>query len=167
MQNIEIEQHRGIYESARVYSFKAFLEKSEEIFSMMKRYNRYLTIAVIKIKNFETIVRTIGEHETNDLLKQITFIIVNDLRETDIIGKIHKDTFAVLMPETSSKNGFITVNRVNKRIMKMPMIKACKIDWGIASKDDKTKNVENLLKFAENAASDSNRKEEGNIIIYK
>jgi len=166
-QNTEIEQHRGIYESAKVFSHKAFIEKSEVIFSMMKRYNRYLTIAVIKIDNFENIVRTIGEHETGDLLKQISYIIQNDLRETDIIGKLNNDSFVVLMPETSSKNSFITVNRVNNRILKLPMLKICKIGWGIASKEDTTQNAEELIVFAEHAAEDSTRKEEGNITIYK
>ncbi|MBT4331833.1 MAG: diguanylate cyclase [Candidatus Cloacimonetes bacterium] len=167
LQGNEIEQHRGIYESAKVFSHKAFVEKSEVIFSMMKRYNRYLTIAVIKIENFENIVRTIGEHEAGDLLKKISYIIQNDLRDTDIIGKLNNDSFTVLMPETSNKNSFITVNRVNNRIMKLPMMKICKIGWGIASKEDITKNVEELIKFADHAAEDSTRKEEGNITIYK
>lgn len=167
LQNNEIEQHRGIYESEKIYSFKAFLERSEVIFSMMKRYIRNLTIAIMKIESFENILRTIGEHETNDLLKQISHIIRNDLRDIDIIGKIHKDTFAILMPETSSKNGFITIKRVNNKIMKLPIMKVCKINWGIAQMDDKIKNTEDLIKFAENAAYDSNRKEKGNITIYR
>jgi len=164
---IEIEQHRGIYVSEKVYSFKAFLERSEVIFSMMKRYKRHLAIAVIKIVNCENIVRTIGENKTNDLLKQISHIIKNDLRETDIIGKIHKDSFAVLMPETSNEKGIITINRVNERIMKLPMIKICKICWGIAEKDDNIDNAEDLIKFADHAAQDSNKNEESNITIYK
>ena len=167
LQSNELEHHRGIYEAANIYSYKAFVEKSNVIFSMMKRYDRDLTIAVIKIENFESIIRTIGEHETNDLLTEIVYIIKNDLRETDIIGKIHQDTFAILMPETSSKNGFITINRVHNRIMKLPKINVCRIGWGIADKDDKTQNVQKLLKFAEQAANDSYRKEEGDITIYK
>jgi len=163
----EIEQHRGLYETAKVYTFKTFIDKSDVIYSMMKRYNRYLSIAVVKIENFENIVRTIGEHETADLLKQISYIIKSDMRDTDILGKIHKDTFAVLMPETSSKNSLITINRVNNRIMKLPIMKVCKIGWGLASKGDETKDVSELLKFAEHASNDSNRKEEGNITIYK
>ena len=166
LQRNEIEQHRGIYESARVYSHKAFVEKSENIFSMMMRYNRYLTIAVIKIDNIENIIRTIGEHETYNLLKQISYIIKNDLRETDIIGKLHNDSFVVLMPETSSKNSLITINRVNNIIMKIPIMKIYKIGWGIASKEDITHNAEELIKFAEHAAEGSNRKEKGNITIY-
>ena len=167
LQRIEIEQHRSIYESENIYSFKAFMERSEVIFSMMKRYSRHLTIAIIKIKNFESIVRTIGKHETNDLLEKISYIIRNDLREIDIIGKIHKNTFAVLMPETSSKSGFTTIKRVNKRIMKLPIMNICKINWGIAQMDDKIKKVEDLIKFAENAEYDSNRNKEGNITIYQ
>ncbi len=167
LHSVEIEQHRGIYVSERVYSFKAFLERSEVIFSMMKRYKRNLAIAVLKIENCENIVRTIGENKTNDLLKQISHIITSDLRETDIIGKIHNDSFAVLMPETSSEQGIITINRVNKRIMKLPVIKICKICWGIAERDDKIDNAEDLIKFADHAANDSNRNVDSNITIHK
>jgi len=167
MQSKEIEQHREIYESANIYSHRAFVEKSEAIYSMMQRYNRYITIAVIKIDNYDKILRKIGKHEAVDLLKQITYLIKSDLRETDIIGKIHEDTFAILMPETSSKNGFITVNRVNEKLNKLPMMKVCKAGWGIATKDDKTQKAEDLVVYAEHAANDSNRKDEENITIYK
>ena len=166
LQNNEIEQHRELYESANIYSYRAFLEKSDIIFSIMKRYNRNLTIAIIKIENCDNILRTIGEQETNDLLTQIAYAIKNDLRETDVVGKIHKDTFAILMPETSRKNGIITINRINNKVMKLTKINICKLGWGIASKDDKTKNIGKLIKFAEHAANDFHRKER-KIIIYK
>ena len=167
MQDEEIEQHRGLYEITRVYSYKPFLSRAEVIFSMMTRYKRYITMAVMKIDNFENIVRTIGEHETADLMKQIVYIIKNDLRETDLIGKLHKDAFVILMPETTEKNGLITVNRVNVKILNLPIMKVCKIGWGIVNKNEKIKTTEEFLKLAEKAAFDSIRKIEGNITIYK
>ncbi len=166
-QNEEIEQHSGLYEIARVYSYKPFLNRAEIIFSMMARYKRELSAAVMKIDNFENIIRTIGEHETTDLMKKIAYIIKNDLRETDLIGKLHNDTFGILMPETSEKNCLNTINRVNVKIMDLPIIKVCKIRWGIVFKNDNIKKIDQLLKFAEKAAFDSTRKTEGNITIYK
>lgn len=166
-QNEEIEQHRGLYEITRVYSIKPFLDRAEIIFSMMARYKRDLSIAVMKIDNFENIIRTIGEHETSDLMKKIAYIIKNDLRETDLIGKLHNDTFVILMPETSEKNCLHSVNRVNIKIMDLPIMKVCKIGWGLVFKNGKIKNLDQLLKYAENAAFDSTRKTEGNITIYR
>ena len=71
------------------------------------------------------------------------------------------------MPETSEKNGLITVNRVNVKILDLPIMKVCKIGWGIVNKGEKIKTIEEFLKLAEKAAFDSIRKIEGNITIYK
>lgn len=167
LQHAKIEQHSEIYESARVYLLKAFIEKSEVLLSLMKRYNLEFTIAVIRIENFENLVRTIGGDEVEEILKQISEIIKDTLRETDIIGRIRKDAFAISMPETSTNNCVLTISRMNNKILELPMKKTCKISWGIATKDDKIKSADNLLKFAEHAANDSNKNEKGNITIYK
>ncbi|NQT65068.1 MAG: hypothetical protein HQ554_02705, partial [FCB group bacterium] len=52
-------------------------------------------------------------------------------------------------------------------IKKLPKINVCRIGWGIAGKDNKTQDVQKLMKFAEQAANDSYRKEKENITIYK
>ena len=167
MQNEEIEQHKGLYENTRIYSYKPFISRAEVIFSMMKRYKRCLTVAVMKIDNLKDIVRTIGEHETHDLMKQIAYIIKNDLRETDIIGKTHQDAFLIIMPETSEKNGLVSITRINNKIADLPIMKVCNTGWGIASSNEKIKTIEELIKITENAAYDSTRKTEGNITIYR
>ncbi len=163
----EIEKHRKKYGSSNIYAYEAFIDKSEEVFSLMKRYNRDLTIAVIQISNYDDLVRTIGKHEAEDILKQVSITLKKDIRTTDVIGKIRKNAFAVLLPETSSNNGFVTITRVSNKINKLPISKTCKISWGLAGLDDKTENVVDLLKLAEFVVNDSNRKDEDFIVIYR
>ena len=167
LQHTKIEQHSEIFESARIYLLKAFIEKSEVLLSLMKRYNLEFTIAVVRIENFENLVRTIGGQKTEDILKHISVIIKDTLRETDIIGRIRNNAFAISMPETSNDDCVLTISRMNNKIMELPIIKTCKINWGIATKDDNIKNAEDLMKYAEQAVTDTHRKEEGNITIYK
>ncbi|MCF7858061.1 MAG: diguanylate cyclase [Candidatus Cloacimonetes bacterium] len=165
--NSEFEQHKSLYESSKVYSYDTFLEKCNEIYTMMKRYERYLSIAVLTITNYNNMIRTIGKSETSDIVKQISYVIKNDLRETDIIGKIHEDEFAIIMPETSGKNCFITLERVQKRMAKLPLQDICIMGWGIASRTDKTKNALQLLHFAEHVAKETDRKEQNKINIHQ
>jgi diguanylate cyclase (GGDEF)-like protein len=160
-------KHRKKYGSSSIYAYEAFIDKSEEVFSLMKRYNRDLTIAVIQISNYDDLVRTIGEHEVEEILKQVSITLKNDVRSTDVIGKIRKNAFAVLLPETSANNGFVTISRVSNKINKLPISKTCKISWGIAGLDEKTENVVDLLKLAESIVNDSNRKDDDFIVIYR
>lgn len=156
LQHSKIEQHSEIFESARIYLSEAFIEKSEILLSLMKRYNLEFTIAVVRLENFENLVRTIGGQKTEDILKQISNIIKDTLRETDIIGRIRNNAFAISMPETSNDDCVLTISRMNNKIMELPIIKTCKICWGIATKDDKTKIAEDLMKSAEQAAKELN-----------
>ena len=156
LQHTKIEQHSEIFESARIYLLKAFIEKSEVLLSLMKRYNLEFTIAVVRIENFENLVRTIGGQKTEDILKHISVIIKDTLRETDIIGRIRNNAFAISMPETSNDDCVLTISRMNNKIMELPIIKTCKICWGIATKDDKIKIAEDLMKSAEQAVKELN-----------
>ncbi len=145
------------FELTRVYSYQAFLSKANSMFSLLLRYQRDLTISVIKIGNFDKVIRTIGEQETNVLINDISRNMANNLRETDLIGKLHKDTLAIVMPETSEKNAIISLKRIKKTIDSISKCKVCKIGYGVCSKDDSISTVDQLIAKAEQAAVNSVR----------
>lgn len=148
----QIDIRKKTHTEAVVLPYKSFMTKAKTIFSLMERYKRYITIAVARISNFEEVVRTIGENEMNDLMKQIANIFVSNFRDTDTIGKIHKDTFAILMPETSNKSSLIALERVKKKIDAIPISKIGKIGFGVANRSDQITNTKDLIKLAKEAS---------------
>jgi diguanylate cyclase (GGDEF)-like protein len=160
-----IDQHKDIYQSTRIYHPAAFKENAEVTFSVMQRYNRYLSIAIMKLSNHKSIIHTYGEKKTDEMMNTISSILQDSLRNSDIIGRLNNDTFAILLPETSAKNSLHTIQRLSDKISVLAFMKSSSLGWGISSKTDETESFEVLIKSAEEAAIKSSRKRKKEIVV--
>lgn len=158
LQQKELEQHKEMYEFFKIYNRKAFIQQLEIIFSMMKRYNRYLSLIVLDIGNYNKILRMHGEVNVKKLVENICLNLRSNLRESDMVGLLAENKISVLLPETSEKNSLITINRLVSKIEDIALIQSCKIGWGVSSKLEETNSYEMILKNAEQAARESLKK---------
>jgi diguanylate cyclase (GGDEF)-like protein len=164
-QQSEIEQHKDLYETTIVYTYKPFMSRGELLFSLMQRYKRDISLAVMKIENVKESVRTIGEHKTNEHIKKSVSHLKNNLRETDLIGRIYKDTYAVLMPETSLKNAALTVRRVDALLQEIAKKFIITFGWGITDYEESITSLSDFLKSSEDLAFEALRKSDDNVSI--
>lgn len=161
----ELNQHKDDYEYFMVYNRTSFIQKSALVFSMMKRYNRYLSLAIIKIGNYKKVLRTHKDLKTERLIENICTSFQQDLRQSDLVGLLAKDEIAVLLPETSAKNSVITLNRLRKKIENIDHIKTCKIGWGIRTLADTDKSIDDIIENARKAAFDSYKNSKSEIVL--
>ena len=159
-QQHEIELLTEMDEILQIYSHKTFIGKADYLLSHVNRDNRNLTIIVLNIVNFQESVRIDGIDKTNEQLKQITEMLKRKLRDTDIIGRIYRDRIAILMPETSLDSTIKAVERLNEELPDIYSKGKLKVAWGIAPNNESIKNIEELLRYAEEAAFESTRKTE-------
>jgi len=79
---------------------RAFMEEAQTKFQLAKRYQRPLSFLMIDIDHFKRVNDTYG-HQAGDLvLTEFSKIIKGCLRETDVLGRIGGEEFAVILPET-------------------------------------------------------------------
>ncbi|MCF7792693.1 MAG: diguanylate cyclase [Candidatus Cloacimonetes bacterium] len=161
----ELNQHKDNYEYFMVYNRPAFIQKSALVFSMMKRYNRYLSLAIFKIGNYKKVLRVIKELKTERFIENVSTSFQHDLRQSDLVGLLAKDEIAILLPETSAKNAVITLNRLRKKIQDVDHIKTCKIGWGIRTLCDADKNIDDIIENAEKAAFESYKNSKSEIVL--
>jgi len=157
VQQNEIEQLTEFDEVTGVYSHRAFLARAEHLFSQVIRYHRDLTMVILKIDNYANLIRLYGNEKTDNLLKNISDILKSDLRTSDIIGRIYRDTFAILLPESSPHQVITAIKRVNTHVLSLPEMSHQKIGWGISGKHDKIADIQEFLQITEEAAFESAR----------
>jgi len=167
MQQHEIDELTELDEVTQVYSYKSFCEHSEYIMSHIRRYKRNLALIIVKIDNYDKIIKTIGKVNANNLNKEIADTLKEKVRNSDVIGKIYRDTFAILMPETSINDILTPINRLNQILVTIPIMKNWTISWGIAEYNKNVSTIEDFLRIAEEAAFESTRKSEEKITISK
>ena len=165
-QQHEIELLTDMDEILPIYAYKTFLGKAAYLLSHVQRYERELSITVLKIVHLAESIRLNGINKTNEHLINLTKMLKRNLRDTDIIGKIYRDQIAILMPETSIDSTVKAVERLNRKLPEIYTKGKLKIAWGIATYNESVNNIEELLRYADEAAVESTRKKE-NITVYK
>lgn len=135
---------------------RAFFEYANVLDAQSRRYNHSYVIAMIDIDHFKAVNDTWGHDAGDAALIAIGDLIVKELRETDIIGRIGGEEFAVILPETSAEEGAKLIDRLRKRIEEHT-IRTSKSDVkvttsiGVAAFEDINDPLERIIAHADAA----------------
>lgn len=97
-----------------LYNERQFYQMVEREFDRASRYNVPLGMLVIDVDHFKDVNETYG-YETGDLLlREISGILMENMRTTDIVSRYSGERFVVVLPETHNKNSEIMANRLRR-----------------------------------------------------
>lgn len=100
----------------KLYNRKKFEEFLEYEIGRAARHDYKFCVVMIDLDNFKFINDTYG-HPTGDLvLKEVSMIFDDSLRNSDIVARIGGDEFAVILVETDEEEGALIVNRVKETL---------------------------------------------------
>lgn len=163
----QLEHTKNLDEVTGFLNYGAFYERCEELFIQMKRYNRPLSLVIVKIDDFEKIVRTIGKEETDALIRAITKLIKENIRKTDVLGKLYNDLYGILMPETDVNKALVAVKRMDEMITRIPKMENRNIGWGLLVQSDRVADVDDFISKTREAALESCRKSVYKFTVYQ
>lgn len=136
---------------------RAFMEEAQAKFKLAKRYQRLLSFLMIDIDHFKKVNDTYG-HQAGDIaLVETGKIIKNCLRETDVLGRIGGEEFAVLLPETGLNQTTKLTERLLEQVSSTKIeIDACRkisltICVGVATVPPLSMDVDTVMKEADKA----------------
>jgi diguanylate cyclase (GGDEF)-like protein len=92
---------------------RAFLDATEAEIHRCVRYRHPLTLAYFDVDNFKAVNDRLGHAEGDRVLKAVVDALNATLRETDLLGRMGGDEFAVLLPESATD-------------MALPVIEKCR-----------------------------------------
>jgi diguanylate cyclase (GGDEF)-like protein len=86
----------------------------------VKKSNRYrhpLTAIYLDIDDFKAINKAFGQKVGDRILHTAAQTLTDNLRETDIIGRIGKDEFVILLPGSGYEPARTVINRVQNQLL--------------------------------------------------
>jgi len=132
------------------YSLQRDLEKE---FVSCKRYERPLSILLIDIDYFKRINDAYGHSVGDYIIKEVTSLLVKNLRQQDYIGRWGGEEFLVILPETNLEGACIVAEKCRNIIAVHPFEKDIKmtISIGAAEYKKEVQESESLVQRADEA----------------
>lgn len=110
--------------------FRALVEQE---LPRARRYDHSTAVAYLDVDNFKMINDEHG-HDAGDVALQcVAAVISQQLRHTDVVGRLGGDEFGILMPETSEDAAHVVLNRVRSAVSELALEKVWPIGVSIGA----------------------------------
>lgn len=116
------EQSRWIQEETRtdavtgVLNRRRFCEVVAAEVARARRYRRDLSVGAADIEGFRRVNDEFGHDVGDTVLRAVAQCMTGTLRQTDVVGRVGGDEFALMLPETSRPEAMIALARVRANL---------------------------------------------------
>jgi len=157
----------GLNNRAKLY------EELKMWMTFSNRYSTPLSLVLFDIDDFKQINDKLGHLTGDKVIVEVTDIISNIIRETDILARWGGDEFIILLPHTNRTQALELTERIRKGISRFEFSEAGAVtcSFGVASRykhmehDEHGENVEQFIRSADEAlykAKNSGK----NVVMY-
>jgi len=141
---------------------RAFEERARAELLRSQRYMRPLTLLMIDIDHFKTVNDSFGHHAGDLTLKAIARTLNDAKRESDIVGRVGGEEFAVLLPETTNEAAWSFAERLCALVKECSpafegVSPALTVSIGVAAARVDTAGIEPLMRQADQALYEAKR----------
>lgn len=127
-----------------------FYEAVEPLINFANRYNQPVSIAYIDLDNFKKLNDTQGHATGDEALIQFALILKSTLRNSDIFCRMGGDEFIVLLPNTSSEEAYIALEKLRIQVQ-ATLVGGVTASIGVISFKNNIKNIDELVIAADKA----------------
>jgi diguanylate cyclase (GGDEF)-like protein len=105
-----------------LYSRTYFIELAEREMERTLRYGEPFSIIVLDIDGFKVVNEIYGHPAGDKVLKVFSQVILDTLRQSDVVARFGGDEFVTLLPNTSAKNVQACIERIHKVLQRTSIV---------------------------------------------
>lgn len=99
-----------------LYNRRHFLTLTEAEWSRFQRYQRPLSMLMIDIDHFKSVNDRYGHAVGDEAIASVATACQQSKRNSDVVGRLGGEEFAVLLPETDSAQAAVVAERIRERV---------------------------------------------------
>ena len=148
------------------YNKRVFYEYLAMLMESARRYEEPLSVAVFDIDDFKKINDTYGHLFGDRVLFEFAKIVRNNIRRSDVFGRIGGEEFAVIFPKTNIDGAFVVAERIRQEIEAHLFVHATKVTVSIGLAQMKKEDTpETLIARADGALYKAKRSGKNQVVI--
>ncbi len=102
-----------------LYNRRFYEHLFEREFKQAKRYGSSLALCVLDLDRFKDVNDSYGHASGDVALCKVADACRDELRESDIIGRLGGEEFVLILPQTDAAGAFVVADRLRERIAAM------------------------------------------------
>ena len=96
---------------------RGYFEQQLELeFKRSERKKQHIALLMIDIDHFKQLNDTHGHHVGDQVLRDVSAILMKDMREVDTVARYGGEEFVIIMPETSGPGALLVAERLRKGV---------------------------------------------------
>jgi len=145
-----------------VYSRRWWFELAATEFSRSRRYDTHFSVMVIDLDFFKRINDSFGHDAGDAVLQRFAEMLRTECRQSDVIGRIGGEEFALIAPETSLLDAEHLASRISAATRKLVVASAagdvrCSCSIGLSEVTDEDEGIDSVLRRADAALYEAKR----------
>jgi diguanylate cyclase (GGDEF)-like protein len=172
MNELELRQIASVDSLTGGLSRRAFKDDARRYVSLARRHRSALSVISFDLDHFKSINDTYGHAAGDQVLSGVARAAAKELRQSDILGRMGGEEFAVLLPQTDQTRAAEVADKLRLlfRSLKFPgshpPIKV-NASFGVASLDPGSDDIDSLLQKADEALYDAKRNGRNRVSIWR
>jgi diguanylate cyclase (GGDEF)-like protein len=143
-------------ELTRLYNRRHFFELANQEFNRSQRYEKELAAMIIDIDHFKQFNDQYGHLVGDQVLRAVSQMLRDNLREVDILGRYGGEEFSVLLPSTNMAAAVLAAKRLHKHVAEVPVPTdagplSVKFSIGVSAMTGKEDSLQELINRADKA----------------
>lgn len=135
---------------------RAFFEIGHKLFKQAVRAQRNLSVVMLDVDYFKQVNDRYGHFVGDQVLRTISQKVKEEIRETDLIGRLGGEEFALILPDADLTQALEVAERIRQMIVVTPINAEgetiyCSSSFGVTSLRDEMKSLDAMLAKADEA----------------
>jgi diguanylate cyclase (GGDEF)-like protein len=153
---------------------RGYFEQQLELeFKRAERRQQKFALLMIDIDHFKQVNDTFGHHIGDQLLRDVTSILMKDMREVDTVARYGGEEFVIILPETTETGALYVAQRLRRAVEQARFfagsphsVQRLTISIGVAVYDTDAQFKRDLIEFADAALYAAKHEGRNRVICY-
>lgn len=153
---------------------RGYFEQQLELeFKRAERKQQKFALLMIDIDHFKVLNDTFGHHVGDQLLRDVTSILMKDMREVDTVARYGGEEFVIILPETTETGAVFVAQRLRRAVDQAKFfagsphsVQHLTISIGVAVYDTDAQFKRDLIEFADAALYAAKHEGRNRVVCY-